>query len=60
MRAGGSVEAILGDKKTLDRFTVHDVRFDDFVDIRGGDPAVPNGVWINDHSRAVLTLIQAS
>jgi hypothetical protein len=35
------------------------VRFNDFVNIRGGDPAVPDSVGIHDHGRAVLALIEA-
>lgn len=60
MCATGSVQALVGKDEALDGFSVHDVRFDDLVDVVGSDAAVPDLVWIDNHGWAVLTLIQAS
>lgn len=60
MRTTGSVEAIVGNSKSLDRLAVHDVRLNNLLDIGGGHSPVPDTVRINDHGWAVLALIETT
>jgi hypothetical protein len=56
-----SVDAFFRQHQSRDRNFVDDVRLDDFPNVFGGtDSAIPDGFGINDHSRAVFALIQAS
>src|SRR5262245_64110013 len=60
MLARAGVYAGVGEPQTLDRPSADDVRFDDFFDIGLGDAAVPDGVRIDDHRRAVFALIETA
>jgi hypothetical protein len=60
MRATRSINAIFGEHEALDRFAVHDVGFDNLVDIVRRNPSVPDSIRINDHGGSVLALIQTS
>ena len=60
MGATGGVEALVGKDETLDRLSVHDVGFDDFVDVVRGDAAVPDLIGIHDDCWAVLALVKAA
>src|SRR5579863_8988088 len=54
------VQGCVRDDEPLDRAADHDVRVDDFIDVREGDAAVPDGVGIHDHRRADFALLEAS
>ena len=54
------IEAVVGKNKALNWFATDDVGRNNFLDIVVGDVAIPDLVGINDHSRAVLALVEAS
>jgi hypothetical protein len=60
VRTTGGIEAFVGKDQTLDGFAVHDVGFDDLVDIGGGDASVPDAIGIDDDGGSVLALVEAS
>ena len=54
VRAAGRVQAILGDQKAVYRLAVHDVGFDDFVNIGRRDTPIPHCVGI-DHDGGAMS-----
>lgn len=58
--AAWGVYAFIGQPQPRDGNPVDDVRFDDFLHVRGGHAAIPNRFRINDNRRAVLALVQTS
>lgn len=54
----GSVEAFVGNKKSLDWLAVHDVGLDDLLDIGCRHSPVPHSIGINDHGWSVFALIE--
>jgi hypothetical protein len=55
-----SVDALFGKQEALDRLAVHEVGFDDLLNIVSRDSSIPDRVRINDYSWAVFALVQAS
>ena len=60
MWATGGVEAIFGDQETFHGFAVHDMRFDDLVNVVCSHSTVPDGVRVNNHGWSVFALVKAS
>jgi len=60
VRAFGSIEAVVSNPKSLHRLAVHNVRFDDLLNIGGRHLPIPHAVGIHDYGRSMLALIQAS
>jgi hypothetical protein len=58
MFATGCIDASVGEHQSLDWPASDNVGVDDFLDVRGRDAAVPDGIRINDEVGAVLTLVQ--
>ena len=56
----GGVQDGVGNDEALDRPAVHDVGFDDFVDVFGLDASVPDCFGVDDHRRAQFALIEAT
>jgi hypothetical protein len=54
------VQDIVGDAQAFYRFAIHNVRFDDFVDVVGAHAAIKNAFRIDSDSRAELALIKAA
>ena len=54
------IEAAVGQHQALDWLATDYVGFDDFLDIGLGDVSIPNGLGIDDNSRAVLALIETA
>lgn len=60
MRTARRIDAIFRQHQALDRLSVHDVRFDDLLDVVRRDAPVPDGIGIHHHRRSVFTLIEAA
>lgn len=60
MRATGGVNTFFGKHEAFYRPTVHDVRFDNLLDIRGGNAAIPDTVRINHDCGPVFALIETA
>ena len=60
MRATGGVNTFFGKHEAFYRPTVHNVRFDNFLDIRGGNAAIPDAVRINHDGGPVFALIETA
>jgi hypothetical protein len=60
VRAGSGIEAAFGKAQALHGTAPDEVFVDYLLYIPGFDEAVPDGVGVNDHGRAVLTLVEAS
>jgi hypothetical protein len=54
------VQDFVGDAQAFYRFAIHNVRFDDFVDVVGAHAAIKNAFRIDSDSRAELALIKAA
>jgi len=54
------VKAGVWQDQSLNRLAPYDVRLDNFIHIGEGDPAIPDGIRINDQIRTVLALVQAA
>jgi hypothetical protein len=54
------VKALIGQNEPLDGPASYDMRRDDFVEIVFTNVTVPDFIGIDDHSRPVLALVQAS
>jgi len=54
------IQNLVGDAQPLDRMTVDNVRFDNFLHVLRPNSTVKNAVGINSHGRSKFTLIQAS
>ena len=60
VRASLCIQAGAGKSKALDWAAMDEVFCDDFIDIFEVDEAVPDGLGIDHHGRAVLALIEAA
>jgi hypothetical protein len=60
MRATGGVDAFFGKHEAFYRPAVHDVGFDNFFNVRGGDAAVPDGIGIHHDRGPVFALIETA
>jgi hypothetical protein len=59
VRAGGGIQAGVGQAQALDGDAAEKVRLDDFIDIGEGNVAVPNGFGVDDDRGTVFALIEA-
>jgi hypothetical protein len=55
-----SVQDFVGNAQAFDGLVIHDVRFDDFVDVFGPDSAVKNALRVDGDGGAELALIEAA
>ena len=60
MRAMGGVDAGIGQAEAFDGLAADEVLGDDLLDVVEVDEAVPDGLGIDDHDRAVLALVEAA
>lgn len=60
MRARGRIEAAVSQNQPLDRAAMHQMLSDDLIHIFRLYKAVPYGFRVNDYSRAMLALVEAS
>jgi len=60
MRAGLRIQARIRNDQPLYRLIAADVRVENLIHIARGNVTIPNGLRINDHSRAVLALVKAA
>ena len=60
MRTALGVQARIGQPQTLHRATVQQVLLDNLAHVADTDKAVPDGVGIDHHDRAMLALVQTS
>jgi hypothetical protein len=60
MLAAGRIQTLFRQTQALDRPSAYDVRLNDLFDVRFGNAAVPDGIGIDHHIRAVLALVEAS
>lgn len=58
--AGFGVEAGVGDAETFDGAAGDEVLGDDFVGVFRFDPAIPDGIGVDDDCGAVLALVEAA
>jgi len=59
MFATRRIQARRHEHQSLYRFAAHNVRVDDFVNVRLGHASIPNGLRVDNYSRPVLALIKA-